>query len=822
MKIIKKILLAATLLLSFIIAAPTFADAASTAAAQSNDQSSTIKDIFDVKTDYTNDLAQKWLKQLFGSFIYTSSPGSGSASSGGGGSDVTVLSTAIGFSNVLAMIFGIVIVSYMFIAGSMNTAHHGEALGKNWSSVWLPVRLCTGFGLLMPAGSFGGGAVSTIQALTIWIILIGSNAANVLWNTISEKVSSGVSINSNVMLPTGVSKSLISMLSCTHTYLNGTGAGTAFKLVNSGVANTTIAVKVNGKYKSLPPIDYKPEAVEIKFAENGQCGSAEFRWTNEWLKDGSNMSNSSFTFLATAKAAGNVAAKKAFFLYLNEMILAVNAFHDPVTLGGLGGAEGIVNSGAAIIDSSGGSTSAAKAQYDVVSNKLFAAAANMSVQLPIDVSNAMVTSDFESAFASEIKKGGWGSAGLWFMRVGSVQNMVSEVTGSFSDTVNPEVPSFGFFQYNCISDCESLMKDLNNGERMILGAVSSGAATYTGAQAAAKTAASTGGVSLPAVDLRASMAIEASSGSGCNANSCSQATGADTKSISSARGILKMLALTTNDVKLEGQSSVTDTTGVASPFATAAAMGNMSINIMEGMYAAAGLGSLLGKVPLLNKLGDVGGGALGSLASSGMTVLFGIGTYFGAIGITLAFIVPFMPALLWMMMMIGYLLAVIEAMIASPFATIMMVTPEGEGIAGTRLEKAIMLLAMCVLRPSLMVMGLVAAITLSSVSFGIFNQFFWYTAESSITGSILTILVLVGMYTAGIFQICKHSISVMTKLPDQILEWMGMQASREFGGQDSVQAMERGVEGGTKAGGNVMSTLSRDMKSRLNKGSQVT
>jgi conjugal transfer/type IV secretion protein DotA/TraY len=823
MNIIRKILLAATLALSFVIATPAFA--ADATAAQTAAQSATIKSIFDVKTDYGNDLAQKWMKQLFGSFIFTKSPTSGESASGTGGSnsDVTVLATAVGFSNVLAMIFGIVVVSYMFIAGSMNTAHHGEALGKNWSSVWLPVRLATGFGLIMPAGTFGGGAVSTIQALTIWIILVGSNAANVLWNTISDKVSSGVSMNSNIMLSANVSKNLASMLSCTYSYMNITGDNEAFNskgpILNNGVTTAT----KNGKYYTLPQIPAKLDATSLDFAD-GQCGTVEFRWSNRYLSD--QKSTSSFTFLQAAKDKGNAAAKEAFFKYLNEMSVAINKLNDPIDQGGLGGFQGIQASSSSANAADGSDISEAKSKYDAVALQIFTAGSHLSVQMPKDISAAMTTTDFTSAFATELKKGGWGSAGLWFMRVGSVQNMVSEVTGSFSDAVTPGVPSFGLLGLSNMlctqGDCEKKSSTVASNSLAAMGAFSRGAGIYLNATKEAQITAATNGTAMPTVDLTINMAVEASGGAGCNTDSCTSMNGADTTSVNISRSILSMLATTTDDVKIQGNSNVTDTTGVASPFATAAAMGNMSINIMQGMYAAAALSSVASG--LTNAAASAVPGKVMSVVSSfagaSATVLFGIGTYFGAIGITLAFVIPFMPALLWMMMMIGYLLAVIEAMIASPFATIMMVTPEGEGISGTRMERAISLLALCVLRPSLMVMGLVAAITLSSVSFSIFNQFFWYTAESSITGSILTVLVLIGMYTAGLFQICKHSISVMTKLPDQILEWMGMNASRAFGEQDAMGAAEKGAEGGAKAAQGTMDTIAQDMKRRINRKTQ--
>ena len=794
------------LTLAVLTAQPVLADSAANEAAQAQ----TITDIFSVKADFENDLAQKWMKQLFGSFIFTE--GTTSGGTAGNSTDVTLLSHAIGFSNVLAMIFGVIIVSYLFIAGAMNTAQAGEALGKSWSTMWLPARLAIGFGLLMPAGTLGGGVVSTIQALTIWIILVGSNAANVLWGNIADKVSSGVNINSNVMVPVKTPQDIVKMLVCTSSYIKYNSWSPAYRVVNVGFGTDEVIKPIgSGADATLPKIPGKDSTMQINFA-NGKCGQIVFDDINGWFSDqGADQSSTVFTFLDKAKKAGHVEGKAKYIAYINEVIPLINEFQTD-----LGGGDGVSNGLKSPNDPIFAIT---QTKVDALSLKVYNAAIKISTDLPIDIKTKMMAaangqSGLEAEFKKEIKKGGWGSAGLWFMRVGSVQNMVSEIVGVYASRTEPALPQL------CTKNCKNeeeynrrLTNDMNVGENLFVKGASLFAASYkaTPNSTAAGTTVETAGT----LDTRYSAAMQVSSTAAtCDGNDCSIKAGSDLTSINLTRTLLKSLAGMDDDVRVNGSSSTTDSSGLASPFATAAAIGNNSINMMEILFAAAIAGSVTGSATAaIAKFGP--GKILGSLASSAATVLFGVGSYFGAIGITLAFVVPFMPALMWMMMIVGYLISVIEAMIASPFATIMMVTPEGEGIAGQRLEKAISLMALCVLRPSLMVMGLVAAIVLSAVSFGIFNQFFWYTAETSITGSMLTVLVLIGMYTAGLFQMCKYSISVMGKLPDQILEWMSMGASRPFGEDGAVNAMEAGTKTGTQATQGMMSTISGDLKQRM-------
>lgn len=80
--------------------------------------------------------------------------------------------------NIIVFAVGTVFASYGVIAGIVQTAHEGVVLGKRMSAVWMPVRMVTGIGGLVPA--FGGFSLSQVIMImaTSWGISFGNYAYN--------------------------------------------------------------------------------------------------------------------------------------------------------------------------------------------------------------------------------------------------------------------------------------------------------------------------------------------------------------------------------------------------------------------------------------------------------------------------------------------------------------------------------------------------------------------------------------------------------------------------------------------------------------------
>lgn len=74
------------------------------------------------------------------------------------------------------------IVSYVAVMGVTNTANEGEAMGRNWSSLWTPVRIVSGGSVLLPTTS----GYSFIQLIVMMFALWGVGFANTLFKIGTE------------------------------------------------------------------------------------------------------------------------------------------------------------------------------------------------------------------------------------------------------------------------------------------------------------------------------------------------------------------------------------------------------------------------------------------------------------------------------------------------------------------------------------------------------------------------------------------------------------------------------------------------------------
>lgn len=94
--------------------------------------------------------------------------------SGGGSSPLLAM---FGVFNAAALTIGGILAAYTLLAGTMQTAHDGEMLGKRWSSMWLPIRTTLGVGMVVPVSN--GYCVA--QLLVGWVATQGIGLADDLW-----------------------------------------------------------------------------------------------------------------------------------------------------------------------------------------------------------------------------------------------------------------------------------------------------------------------------------------------------------------------------------------------------------------------------------------------------------------------------------------------------------------------------------------------------------------------------------------------------------------------------------------------------------------
>lgn len=99
----------------------------------------------------------------------------------GAGSDASAspFSQLFEIFNSAMLSLGGLIAAYVMIAGTAATAHDGEMLGKQWSSMWMPVRTMLGLAFVLPVK----GGFCVIQLIVLWLATNGIGLADSVWST---------------------------------------------------------------------------------------------------------------------------------------------------------------------------------------------------------------------------------------------------------------------------------------------------------------------------------------------------------------------------------------------------------------------------------------------------------------------------------------------------------------------------------------------------------------------------------------------------------------------------------------------------------------
>lgn len=144
-------------------------------------------------------------------------------------------------------------------------------------------------------------------------------------------------------------------------------------------------------------------------------------------------------------------------------------------------------------------------------------------------------------------------------------------------------------------------------------------------------------------------------------------------------------------------------------------------------------------------------------------------------GATLAYVLPNLPFLIWIGIIIGWTIMVVEAVVAAPLWAVMHLHPNGDDLTG-RGGNGYMLLLGLLLRPVLIIFGFIAAISLSGL-FGEFvnKVFFDVFSSSQLNGAIGFFSMVAGtaVYAAIMYQVLTKTLNLMHVIPDQLMRWIG-------------------------------------------------
>jgi len=169
-------------------------------------------------------------------------------------------------------------------------------------------------------------------------------------------------------------------------------------------------------------------------------------------------------------------------------------------------------------------------------------------------------------------------------------------------------------------------------------------------------------------------------------------------------------------------------------------------------------------------------------------------------GATLAVYIPMIPFILFSVTALGWLCAVIEAMVAAPILALGLVMPGQDELGKT--EHGLMILAGLFLKPMLMVFAFVFSSRLLSTAITMINYAFSSVLQSvSDSGAPLSSFfgwVVPMVFYAGFITALTHKcFALIHILPNKVLRWIGGQGD-DFGEGQVLGEAKGGFDAGAK------------------------
>lgn len=699
------------------------------------------------------DVALIFLDQVFGANLDIFGP----ASQPSGTPVFEGLQAILGLYSMATMVIAVIIVLYYILTVIGEAAKTGTPFGQRFNSLWAPIRLIVALGLLVPLGS----GLNSAQYMTLWAAKMGSGLGTQVWTLFTQNVTSA---NQVISKPQGASTTaLVSRI-----FLNEVCSESYNQIeANNGQSITMLqALGSTSQPVSTPAAmiqaakDAGMDAVDISWSNKsaGQkatdytCGHitvslSEFDlYRDEGLVDsdarsGTGFWNWVFGGVDLADKIGRVHTdiKATYIEEISRIAEAVRPSAQAIAeykisidpKPGLGIR--------AIVDSAGipeNLQSTAIATHENI---------NLSIQTTYE---SLTQADFGKSTAfDEMVKRGWGAAGLWYGNIGKINQKYMDAVNAAAPTLGTivganEIDKPGFFasifgasRFGLTGNKESDMESaLNFANKEYAGSVLSGITPDSPLYADAR-----------------------------HESSHSNAQGMFSKSL----------------VWMLGGSELYNMKNEPTLDPMARLMGAGHTMVTRSLWAfgggtVAGIGgAVLGssKDPRLKFIGELAGSLAGlffALAAIGL-----------AAGIFLAYVIPLLPFIYFSFAVIGWVLEIFEAVVAMPLWALAHLRIDGDGMPGQAAIGGYQLILMILMRPALIVMGLIGGYVIFGAAMFFFSTLF--NSATSITqqeiaggsNGAIAIFVYTIIFAFLAYNIATMCFKMIDDVPKTILRWLG-------------------------------------------------
>lgn len=620
----------------------------------------------------------------------------------GGGSDP--LRGIIGIFNGAVLCVGGILLFYTLIAGTMQTAHDGEVLGKRWSSLWLPVRTALGVAAIIPIN----GGYALIQYAVIWLALQGIGIADRMTAIIVGDLASAN--NQYTFTAASIKPEIVS-------------------LVRQMVMNSACVSAINDDLSSN-----EPDTIGLFNINPANRSNIEDR-TNAWLSDSGLSDFHSYRYgcgsiAFPAQELGDNAANLQLIdlVALSQLRQAMWQTHRAQKDSAIqqAGQLGLRIAQAAKEKED---EMTVRNEIDAAIDRIANAWANAAVQTAQSQSQELLN----QKLVERITDDGWIVLGSWYLQVTLAQQTISESLAVLPEVSIPD------------SLIDGAREQTKPGGAGIMGVVGSVVRWAKGEEAfIAQDAASSIMYAVRITDAGGGDTALSSPGS------------------SSPKGILASVtrkftrAMSGVDLKGSNKNPVILASEIGGRLVVSI---SIAIGVMTVLAGIAGATATVGTNIVI---------VLVSILSPLLVALLGA-------GLTLSYYIPMLPYILWLGAVFGWVVLIVEAVIAAPLWAVTHLAPDGDGVVG-RGGQGYMLVLSLTLRPGLMVFGFGAAVAVMNPMGLFLNETFMGTFFASVSPGLTGMLkILAGsvIYAVLMIMIINRVFSLIHQIPDGILRWIG-------------------------------------------------
>lgn len=665
------------------------------------------------------------------------------------------------------LLIGGVLASYTLIAGTMHTAHDGEMLGKKWSSMWVPIRTALGTAAIIPTSS----GLCSIQLVIVWLTIQGIGFADTVWTAFAthlEDVALAVPSVAKKEVAQAASElffSHVCVASVTKEHIQNPKWDPNTNMSSSVTSDVPLFA---GRRALVIDFSQKSKAA---FGSDLHCGRFEFYTGGKggMVGDAGGAASNEDASAQKTVASGLLNSKEIssgvekYVLSLRNVLMGLH--HDQMVKLNLEVkklAEGVVN----------GPVVSGKESAEQVLSAINNISDVYVKELRVASQAAAKKTNVFSLIGTEIAKEGWLYAGTYFSTLARVQDMVYATSGKLpSIEYTPPSESGAYASNDLFVQLSQGIKDplvlsKSDFDQDVIGGFAAAAAKGCGtalAAAAAITVAS-GGVLLPLGGLVATAAgicvIGGSLAWQAHRDPC--------MSLGSVSACISQKIL--NNIKAGngfGPMQTASTEKVMNPLLATQALGNSIITAGWGIFAAGGVALTLGSKFMLVAF---------FLFGASITVL--------AAGASLSVVIPMLPYTIWLGVIFGWIILVIEAVIAAPLWAIVHLHPDGDDVVGKG-GQGYMLVFSLIVRPTLMILGLIFALLVMPIFGSILNETFGRATSIAIPNDpngyvdfdAVALIAIIGVYVGLMLTVVKKACSLIHVIPDEILKWIGGHAS---------------------------------------------